>query len=83
VSKADGLKEEIATKREVFKALIVMIIGILTGIITVIYNILVGNIPIEMLALVFIGIGFLIILAYGLKMIYAHLKKLTKELTDV
>ena len=83
MGRIDGLKEEITTKREIFKALIVIFIAILSGIVTVIYNILSGNIPVEMLALIVIGIGFLIIISYGLKLMYSHLKKLTKELNDV
>ena len=83
MGKLDELKELKSDLKEIFKALIYLILGLLTGIATIVYKILLLQIPAHMILLGFIGllIVFLIIL-YALK-IWNKMQALNKEMRDV
>ena len=79
----DKLKEIKSDLREIFKALLYMILGLLTGIVTVVYKILVGSIPAYLSVLGGIGliVTFLIIL-YTLK-IWNKMQEINEEMKNV
>ena len=79
----DKLKEIKSDLREIFKALLYTILGLLTGIVTIIYKILVGSIPAYLFVLGGIGliVTFLIIL-YTLKIWY-KMQEINEEMGNV
>ena len=79
----DKLKEIKSDLREVFKALLYVILGLLTGIVTIIYKILVGSIPsyISILGGVGLIVTFLITL-YTLQ-IWNKMQDLNEEMKNV
>lgn len=82
MSKIDKLKEEKSDYKEIFKALLYLILGILTGITTVAYKILTHDIPAYMF--VVSGLGLLIVFLislYTLKVWY-KMKEINKEMEN-
>ncbi len=79
----DRLKEMKSDLREVFKALLYMILGLLTGIVTIIYKILIGTIPayISILGGVGLIVTFLSVL-YTLK-VWVKMQEIYKEMQHV
>ncbi len=79
----DRLKEIKSDLREVFKALLYMILGLLTGIVTIIYKILIDSIPayISILGGVGLVVTFLSVL-YTLK-IWSKMQELNEEMKNV
>jgi len=83
MAEIDKLKEEKSDLREIFKALLYMILGLLTGIVTVIYKILTGSIPAHIV--IFAGVGLIVtflIILYTLK-IWEKMQSVNEELKDV
>ena len=83
MARIDELKEIKSDFKEVFKALVYTILALLTGIVTIVYKILIGAVPSHIIILGFIGliIVFLIIL-YALK-IWHKMQLINKEMRDV
>ncbi len=83
MSKIDRLKEEKSDLREVFKALIYVILGLLTGIVTLIYQIFAGKIPAHMIILG--GIGLIIVFLVGIyaTSLWEKMQAINKEMEDV
>ncbi len=83
MAEIDKLKEVKSDLREIFKALLYMILGLLTGIVTVIYKILIGSIPAHIAILGGVGliVAFLIIL-YTLK-IWDKMQTVNEEMKNV
>ncbi len=79
----DKLKEIKSDLREVFKALLYVILGLLTGIVTIVYKILAGSIPsyISILGGVGLIVTFLITL-YTLQ-IWNKMQDLNEEMKNV
>ena len=82
IANMDRLIETKSDLREVFKALLYMILGFLTGIVTVIYKILIGSIPayISILAGVGLIVTFLSVL-YTLK-VWSKMQELNEEMKN-
>jgi len=82
MSKLDKLKEEKSDLKEIFKALIYLILGLLTGIATIIYKIFIGTIPVYTILLggLSLIIVFLLIL-YALKLWY-KMQEINKEMEN-
>jgi len=83
MSKIDKLKEEKADLREVFKALLYMILGLLTGIVTLVYQIFIGKISPYMIILG--GIGLIVVFLIGLytSMLWQKMQEINKEMENV
>ena len=83
MAKIDKLKEIKSDLREVFKALLYMILALLTGIVTIIYKVLIGAIPSHVIILGGIGliVAFFIIL-YALK-IWDKMQTINEEMKNV
>jgi len=83
MSKIDKIKEEKSDYKEIFKALIYVILVILTGITTVAYKILIHDISAYMVMVS--GLGLLIVFLislYTLK-VWHKMQELNKEMEDV
>jgi len=83
MSKIDKLKEEKTDLREVFKALIYVILGLLTGIVTLIYQIFIGKIP--SYTVILGGVALIIIFlvsVYTLKL-WQKMQDINKEMDNV
>jgi len=83
MAKIDELKEIKSDLKEIFKSLLYMIIALLSGIATIVYQILAESIPAHMIILGFIGliVVFLVIL-YTLK-IWSKMQQINTEMRDV
>ncbi len=82
MSKIDKIKEEKSDYKEIFKALIYLVLGILTGVSTIAYQILIHKISAYMI--VISGLGLLIVFLislYALKVWY-KMQELNKEMED-
>jgi len=83
MSKIDKIKEEKSDYKEIFKALIYVILVMLTGITTVAYKILIHDISAYMI--VVSGLGLLIVFLislYALK-VWHKMQDLNKEMENV
>ena len=83
MGKLDELKEVKSDLKEIFKALIYMILAMLTGIVTIIYKILIGSIPAHLA--IFGGIGLVVVFLvaiYAIR-IWAKMQELNEEMRDV
>ena len=83
MSKIDQIKEEKSDYKEIFKALIYLILVLLTGITTVAYKILIHDISAYMV--VVSGLGLLIVFlvsSYTLK-VWHKMQELNKEMKNV
>jgi asparagine N-glycosylation enzyme membrane subunit Stt3 len=83
LNKVDRIKEELANKREFLKIFLVLAMAMITGVVTIIYNVVSGSASIFMLVIAGLGFCFLIITMFVIRFIYTHLDKLTKELENV
>jgi len=82
MSKIDELKEIKSDIKEVFKALLYLMLGILTGIASIAYNILIHKIPSYM---IFVGgIGLIVIVLIGIYelKLWNKMQMLNKEMRD-
>jgi hypothetical protein len=83
MAKIDELKEIKSDLKEVFRALVYLILALLTGIVTVVYQILIGHIPPHMV--IFSGLGLVIafiISLYALKL-WQRMQEINKEMKNV
>jgi len=82
MGKIDELKEIKSDIKEVFKALLYLMLGILTGIVTMAYNILIQKIPPYMIIVG--GIGLIVIVMIGIYelKLWNKMQELNKEMRD-
>jgi len=82
MSKIDELKEIKSDIKEVFKALLYLMLGILTGIASIAYNILIHKIPSYMIIVGGIGLVVMVLIGiYELKL-WNKMQMLNKEMRD-
>ena len=83
MSKLDRLKEEKNDLREVFKALLYVILGLLTGIATLVYQIFAGKIAPHMIILG--GIALIVVFLVGLytSALWQKMQDINKEMENV
>ena len=82
MSKLDELKEIKSDIKEIFKALLYLMLGILTGIASISYSILIHKIPSYMILVG--GVGLIVIFMigiYALKL-WNKMQELNKEMRD-
>ena len=82
MSKLDRLKEEKTDLREVFKALLYVILGLLTGIATLVYQILVGKTPVYMIILGGIGLIIVFLISLYAVALWEKMQKLNQEMEN-
>ena len=82
MSRLDELKEIKSDIKEVFKALLYLLLGILTGVVTMAYNILIHKIPPYMIIVG--GIGLMVIVMIGMYelKLWNKMQALNKEMRD-
>jgi len=82
MGKIDELREIKSDIKEVFKALLYLMLGILTGIVTMAYNILIQKIPPYMIIVG--GIGLIVIVMIGIYelKLWNKMQELNKEMRD-
>ena len=82
MAKIDELKEIKSDLKEIFKALLYLILAMLTGIVTIIYNILINSIPAHLV--VFGGLGLLIVFLISIYTIniWNKMQEINKEMKD-
>jgi len=83
MAKLDELKEIKSDLKEIFKALLYVILAMLTGIVTIVYKILINSIPAHLV--VFGGLALIVVFLisiYTLK-IWNKMQEINKEMRDV
>ncbi len=83
MGKLDRLKEEKSDLKEIFKALLYLILGLLTGIATIIYQIFAGKIPPYMIILGGIALIILFLISLYTLMLWKKMQELNKEMENV
>ena len=81
--KIDELKEIKSDLKEIFKALLYVVLAMLTGIVTIVYKILINSIPAHLV--VFGGLALVVVFLisiYTLK-IWNRMQEINKEMRDV
>jgi len=82
MSKVDKLKEVKADLKEIFKALLYIVLGILTGITTLVYKILIHQISSYMIVLGGIGLIVLVLVSlYALKL-WNKMQEINEEMEN-
>jgi len=82
MSRLDELKEIKSDIKEIFKALLYLMLGILTGIASISYSILINKIPAYMILVGAIGLIVIFIIGmYELKL-WNKMQELNKEMRD-
>ncbi len=82
ISKIDELKEIKSDIKEIFKALLYLMLGILTGISSIAYNILIHKIPSYMILVG--GIGLIVVILIGIYelKLWNKMQTINKEMRD-
>ena len=83
MAKLDELKEIKSDLKEIFKALLYMILGLLTGIATIVYKILIGAIPAHIIILGFIGLIIVFLITLYILKVWNKMQTINKEMRDV
>jgi len=81
--KIDAIKAKIDRFKELFKAIIYSILAIITGIVTIIYNILIHKVPPYMIIVGGVGLVVVFLLFLFGKAIWNKFEELEKELENV
>jgi len=82
MSKLDELKEIKSDIKEVFKALLYLMLGILTGIASIAYSILIHKIPPYMILVGGIGLIVIFIIGFYEIKLWNKMQELNKEMRD-
>jgi fumarate reductase subunit D len=82
MSKLDKLKEEKSDLKEIFKAVMYLILGILTGIGTIIYKIFIRSIPVNTIILGGIGLLVISILSLYSLILWRKMQQINKEMEN-
>ena len=82
MAKIDKLKEEKSDLKEIFKALIYLILGILTGIATIIYKIFINAIPTYTILLGGIGLIIVFLLSLYSLALWNKMQEINKEMEN-
>jgi len=83
MSKIDKLKEEKSDLKEVFKALLYAILGLLTGIATIIYQIFAGKIPAYTIILGSLALIIVFLIGLYTSALWKKMQELNKEMENV
>jgi len=83
MSKIDELKEKKTDLREVFKALLYVVLGLFTGIITIVYQVLANKVPASMILLGGIGLVVVFLVAIYTLKLWFTMQKINKDMKDV
>lgn len=83
MAKIDKLKEEKSDYKEVFKALIYLILAILTGITTIAYQILTHNISAYMIVISGLGLFIVFLISLYILKIWNKMQELNEEMENV
>ncbi len=83
MGKLDEIKEIKSDIKEIFKALLYLMLGILTGIVTMAYNVLIQKIPPYMIIVG--GIGLIVVVLIGIYelKLWNKMQELNQEMRDV
>ncbi len=83
MGKLDEIKEIKSDIKEIFKALLYLMLGILTGIVTMAYNVLIQKIPPYMIIVG--GIGLIVVVLIGMYelKLWNKMQELNQEMRDV
>jgi heme/copper-type cytochrome/quinol oxidase subunit 2 len=82
MSKLDRLKEEKSDLKEIFKALIYLILAILTGIGTIVYKIFVGSVPVYTIVLGGIGLIIVFLLSIYALNLWNKMQEINREMEN-
>ena len=82
MAKIDKLKEEKSDLKEIFKALIYLMLGLLTGIATIIYKIFISAIPVYTILLGGIGLVIVVLLSLYALVLWNKMQKINKEMEN-
>ena len=82
MAKLDRLKEEKSDLKEIFKALIYLILGLLTGIATITYKIFIGTIPLYTIILGGIGLLVVFLLSLYALILWNKMQQINKEMEN-
>ena len=83
MSKLDRLKEEKSDLKDIFKALLYVILGLLTGIVTIIYKIFIGKIPAYTIILGGIALIIVFLIALYATSLWNTMQRINKEMENV
>jgi len=83
MAKIDELKEIKSDLKEVFRALIYLLLALLTGVVTVIYQILIGDIPLHMILLSGLGLVIAFIISLYALRLWQKMQEINKEMQNV
>jgi uncharacterized membrane protein len=83
MNKIESLKEQKLDLREVFKSFLYLILGLLTGITTIIFKILSGDLPVYMLFFSFIGILVMFLIIVYTYILWNKMMQINKEIENV
>jgi len=82
MSKIDKLKEQKIDLREIFKALIYIILGLLTAIATMIYQIFIEKIPAYAIVLGLVGLIIVFLVGIYASTLWHRMQEINKEMED-
>jgi len=83
MGKLDRLKEEKADLKEIFKALLYLILGLLTGIATIVYQIFIGKIPAYAIILGGIALIILFLISLYTSKLWRKMQEINEEMESV
>ena len=83
MSKIDKIKEQKSDFKEVFKVLLYAILGLLTGISTIIYKIFAGKIPSYTIVLGILALIIVFLIAIYASILWKKMQELNEEMENV
>ena len=78
----DKIKEKLLNLREIFKILLLSIVALMTGIITIIYNVSIHKIPFYSIMLAEVSLLLVILIAFITFKIYVKMETLIEEMDN-
>ncbi len=83
MAKIDKLKEIKSDLKEVFKVLLYFILGILTGVATIAYKVLIHEIDVYMIIVAGLGIVIVFLIGTYTLNVWKKMQEINKEMEDV